>query len=122
MLRVRDLDAMLDFYRGTLGMHEIRRIEFPEQRYSLVFLGYGASKNDAQLELWHEWDRTADFGSDAAYGHIGIGVRGIHEFCAALKRAGVAIRREPGAMRPGGRVIALIEDPEGHEVELLAHD
>lgn len=122
MLRVRDVEAMLGFYCGTLGMREVRRIEFPEQRYSLIFLGYGASKDDAQLELWHDWDRTDAPEHGTAYGHIGIGVRGIHEFCASLRARGIVIRREPAPMRAGGRVIALIEDPEGHEVELLAHD
>lgn len=122
MLRVRDLEAMLAFYCGRLGMREIRRIEFAEQRYSLVFLGYGSDRNDAQLELWHEWDREAPYGQDSAYGHVGIGVKGIDDFCASLRNQGVPVLRDPGPMRPGGRVIALISDPEGHEVELLAND
>ena len=28
----------------------------------------------------------------------------------------------PAPLRPGGRAIAMLEDPEGHEVELLASD
>jgi lactoylglutathione lyase len=120
MLHVRDLDAMLAFYCGVLGMREIRRIEFREQRYSLIFCGFSDDPRSAQVEFWHEWDRTKPYAHGEAYGHLGIGVRDIDGFCARLKLAGVKIDREPAPMRPGGRVIALLRDPEGNEIELLA--
>lgn len=126
MIRVRDLRAMLDFYCAVLGMHELRRIEFPAQRYTLVFIGYGTA--GPQVEFWHDWpDAVATHESAAAQHavhpfHLGIGVRDIAGACAALTAAGVRIRCGPAAMRPGGRVIALLDDPEGNEVELLAAD
>jgi lactoylglutathione lyase len=120
MLRVADLDAMLHFYCRVLGMRELRRIEFPNERYTLVFCGFDAAEPAAQVEFWHDWDRSTAPSHGDAYGHLGIGVRDIVGFCNDLRARGVKIRREPGAMRPGGRVIALIEDPEGNEVELLA--
>jgi lactoylglutathione lyase len=94
MLHVQNLHAMLEFYCERLGMQEIRRIEFAERRYTLVFVGYPDESQGPQIE----------------------------EFCAELRRHGVSIVREPAAMRTGGRVIALVRDPEGHEVELLAND
>ena len=99
---------------------KIRRIDFSEQRYSLVFVGYGASPDDPQVEFWHDWDGGPQLASGERYGHLGIGVRDIADFCRQLQQRGVIVRRQPAAMRPGGRVIALIEDPEGNEVELLA--
>ncbi len=126
MIRVRDLAAMLDFYCRLLGMQELRRIEFPADRYTLVFIGYGTA--GPQVELWHDWPAVAGVRGTstvepAAHAfHLGIGVRDIAAACAALAAAGVPIRRGPAAMRPGGRVIALLEDPEGNEVELLAAD
>lgn len=120
MLRVRDLGAMLHFYCDLLGMHEVRRIEFNEQRYSLVFVGYGSAPDEPQVEFWHDWDAGPPLASGERYGHLGIGVRDIADFCRQLQQRGVIVRRQPAAMRPGGRVIALIEDPECNEVELLA--
>ena len=45
MLRVRDLDAALDFYCNKLGMKETRRRVDEKNRYTLVFLaGSGRRK------------------------------------------------------------------------------
>jgi lactoylglutathione lyase len=126
MLPVRDLDVMLGFYCGLLGMQELRRIEFQSERYTLVFIGYETAPLAPQLEFRWQWDAarqpaaTPVAAVPGAAGHIGIGVERIEAACATLAARGVPIRRAPAAMRPGGRVIALIEDPEGNEVELLA--
>ena len=119
MLRVRDLDRMLSFYCGALGMRELRRIEFAAEQYTLVFVGYG---DGAEIELWHDWSAGAAQGPHGSSGHVGIGVPDIHGLCASLRAAGVAIHREPAAMRPGGRIIALLHDPEGYEIELRAQN
>ncbi len=120
MLPVRNLEAMLDFYCGLLGMHEIRRIDFPAQRYSLVFIGYETSADAPQVELRHDWDAGTAMAQRSRDGHLGIGVRDIDSAVAALAARGVPIRRQPAPLRRGGRVIALVVDPEGNEVELLA--
>ena len=38
MVRVKDLDASLDFYCAKLGLKEVRRIENQGGRFTLVFL------------------------------------------------------------------------------------
>jgi lactoylglutathione lyase len=121
MLCVRDLDAMLGFYCGTLGMREIRRLGFPSEGYTLVFIGFDAGADAPQVEFRHDWGAApAAAPAPRWHGHLGIGVQDIDAACARLAAQGVTIRRAPAPMRPGGRVIALIEDPEGNEVELLA--
>jgi lactoylglutathione lyase len=122
MLRVRDLSRALGFYCGLLGMRERRRIEFASQRYTLAFLGYGDDPASPEIELWHDWDRASPWatGDEAAFGHVGIAVGDLGSVVETLRSAGVPVRREPGPMRPGGRPLALVLDPEGNEVELLA--
>jgi lactoylglutathione lyase len=122
MIRIRDPQAMLGFYCGLLGMHEIRRIEFAAERYTLIFIGYGTRPDDPQVELWHDWSGAPPAATGERHGHLGIGVRDIAAVCGELRTRGARIRRDPSPMRPGGRVIALLEDPEGNEVELLAAD
>jgi lactoylglutathione lyase len=123
MLRVHDLPKMLNFYCVVLGMRELRRLEMPELRRTLVFIGYAGAAAEAQVEFWHDWDTAGTpVPHDAGAGHLGIGVRDIVQCVRELAAEGVLVRREPAPLRPGGRVIAMIEDPEGHEIELLAVD
>jgi len=56
MLRVRDVDAALDFFCNKLGLRELRRHDVPQGRFTLVFLGTGADRDLAEIELTHNWD------------------------------------------------------------------
>ena len=118
MLRVRDLDASLDFYCQNFGMKLLRKQDFPGGEFTLAFVGYGDESDTAVLELTHNWgDNDYDLGN--AYGHIAIGVDDAYAFCDGLKRNGIDIVREPGPMKHGTTVIAFVKDPDGYMVELI---
>lgn len=53
MVRVKNLDASVDFYTRLLGMHVLRRTDYPEGRFTLVFVGYGPEISHAVVELTH---------------------------------------------------------------------
>ena len=73
MLRVVDLDRSLAFYTDVLGMHLLRRQDYPEGRFTLAFVGYGKEEDEAVLELTHNWDTTSyDLGN--AFGHVALAV------------------------------------------------
>jgi lactoylglutathione lyase len=40
MLRVKDLDAALDFYTNKLGTRLLRKTDFPGGEFTLAFVGY----------------------------------------------------------------------------------
>lgn len=119
MLRVRDLDLSLGFYCGKLGMSVRRRLEFPRQRFSLVYVGFGDDHDATMLELTHNWDQTDPYTHGTGYGHVGIGVANLDQFCSRLKQAGVTMPRPPGEMLSSGIRIAFLEDPDGYKVELI---
>lgn len=125
MLHVRDLPRALGFYCDVLGLRELRRIVFETEGRTLVFLGMpdeiAGGSGGMQIELWHERDGLAIEHPQRA-GHVGIGVRDIVGCVATLAAAGIEILKNPAPVRPGGRVIAMIRDPDGHEIELLASD
>lgn len=119
MLRVRNLERSLAFYRDCLGLRELRRLEFPVGRFTLVYLGYGDDREQTVIELTHNWDEAGDYTHGSGYGHLGIGVPRLAEFCDGLVRAGVKVLRAPGEMMSSGIVIAFIEDPDGYKIELI---
>src|SRR4051812_9273840 len=61
MVRVRDLDASLDFYTRLLGMSLLRKMDFPDGRFTLAFVGYRPEETHAVVELTHNWDQDKPY-------------------------------------------------------------
>lgn len=114
MLRVRDLDAALDFFVAKLGLKELRRKEHEAGRFTLVFLGSGKPDDPAQVELTYNWDQPEPYSTGRFFGHLAYEVSDIYATCARLHEAGVTINRPPRDGR-----MAFIKSPDGHSIELL---
>ena len=113
MVRVRDLDASLRFYCEGLGLHEVRRKDVPEGKFTLVFLAAPESP-EAEIELTHNWDSDESYGSARNFGHLAFRVDDIYACCEHLKGMGITIHRPP---RDGH--MAFIRSPDLISVELL---
>ena len=122
MIRVRDLDKSLDFYLRLLGMKLVKRMEFPEGRFSLAFVGYGPEESHTIIELTHNWDQDVPYDLGNGYGHVALGVRNIYDVCAELAANGAHIPRPAGPMKHGTTVLAFVEDPDGYKIELIDLD
>lgn len=114
MLRVRDLDAALDFYVRKLGLREVRRRESESGRFTLVFLASGADGDAAEVELTYNWDQKEAYPTGRFFGHLAYEVDDIYATCERLRDAGVEILRPPRDGR-----MAFVKSPDGHPVELL---
>jgi len=112
MVRVRDLDASLDFYCNKLGLQENRRKEVPNGRFTLVFLAAPLTP-DAEIELTYNWD-DEEYGEGRNFGHLAFSVENIYETCQKLADAGVTINRPP---RDGH--MAFVRSPDNISIELL---
>jgi lactoylglutathione lyase len=118
MLRVGNLERSVNFYTQMLGMRELRRTDFPEGKFTLVFVGYGDEDSHTVLELTYNYG-VDHYEMGTGFGHLALGVPDIYATCEKLRAAGVKITREPGPMRFGKTVIAFIEDPDGYKIELI---
>ena len=118
MIRVGDLQRSLDFYTRVLGMRELRRKDYPEGRFTNVFVGYEDESCEAVLELTHNWD-TASYDLGTGYGHVAVEVDNAASACAEAKRRGGKVTREAGPMKHGSTVIAFVEDPDGYKIEFI---
>lgn len=118
MLRVGDLDKSLAFYTDVLGMQLLRRKDYPEGRFTLAFVGYGAESETAVIELTHNWD-TDSYDLGNGYGHIALEVDDAYAACDAVRAKGGKVTREAGPMKHGSTVIAFVEDPDGYKIEFI---
>ena len=119
MIRVRDLDASLQFYTDLLGMKLLRRRDYPSGKFTLAFVGYGDESSNTVIELTHNWGQAEPYDLGSAFGHLAVGVPDVYKTCERLAAAGVKIPRPAGPMAHGGSVIAFIEDPDGYRIELV---
>jgi lactoylglutathione lyase len=118
MLRVGDLKRSIEFYTSVLGMQVLRQSDYPDGRFTLAFVGYGAEDKEAVLELTHNWD-TAKYDLGTGYGHVALEVDDAYKACDEVKKRGGRVTREAGPMKHGTTVIAFVEDPDGYKIEFI---
>ena len=112
MVRVKDVDASLDFYCDKLGLVELRRYESEQGRFTLVFLA-APGDEEAQIELTWNWD-PEDYDEGRNFGHVAYEVDDIYALCQRLVDGGVTINRPPRDGR-----MAFVRSPDNIPIELL---
>lgn len=144
MLRIRDPEVSIAFYRDVLGMTLLDRYDFPEMEFTLYFVGYPDDSDGpipegraeraawvfgrkALVELTHNWGTESDpeFSGyhdgnqdPRGFGHIGISVPDVYAACERFERLGVDFVKRPdeGSMKG----LAFIRDPDGYWIEVLS--
>lgn len=112
MIRVFDLDKAVKFFCEDLGLIEVRRHEYPEGRFTLVFLQ--TKEDEAQIELTYNWDQSEPYSTGRFFGHLAFQVDDIYATCARLMERGITINRPPRDGR-----MAFVKSPDGISIELL---
>ena len=145
MLRIRDPEKSLPFYRDVLGMTLLNRFDFPEMKFSLYFMAFHRPESDgpipedkaaraeytfrqkAAVELTHNWGTESDpafagyhnGNSDPrGFGHIGITVPDVYAACERFEKLGVEFVKRPDDGKMKG--LAFIKDPDGYWIEILS--
>ncbi|KAI6685195.1 hypothetical protein NL676_031108 [Syzygium grande] len=140
MFRIKDPKASLDFYSRVLGMSLLKRLDFPDMKFSLYFMGYEDPKSaptnavdrtvwtfgqKATIELTHNWGTESDpdfkyhngNSEPRGFGHIGITVDDTYKACERFEKLGVEFVKKPDDGKMKG--IAFIKDPDGYWIEIF---
>ncbi|HZY19444.1 MAG TPA: lactoylglutathione lyase [Ramlibacter sp.] len=141
MLRVKDPQVALDFYTRVLGMRVLRKLDFPEMKFSLYFLHRPvdgeAPPEDASertawtfsqrgiLELTHNWGTENDpqfryhdgNAQPQGFGHICFSVPDLDAAVAWFDQNQVRFVKRPDQGRM--RDVAFIQDPDGYWIEIV---
>ena len=141
MLRIADPVRALDFYTRVMGMTLLKKLDFPEMKFSLYFLTHGEDFSDissddaertaqtfgrpAMLELTHNWDDTPENtqyhngNSDPrGFGHIGFHVPDLEGACQRFEALGVPFQKKLSDGKMNN--IAFIKDPDGYWIEIFS--
>mmetsp|Transcript_122377 Transcript_122377/g.222594 ORF Transcript_122377/g.222594 Transcript_122377/m.222594 type:complete len:393 (+) Transcript_122377:84-1262(+) len=143
MLRIKDPEASLKFYRDQLGMRLLDKLDFEKFGFSLYFLasvppeettpepGTTEAHNylwtfpGTTLELTHNYGTEQQDGpiyhagnkDRDGFGHVAFSVKDVYASSAELEAAGVGFQKKPNEGRMKGLAFAL--DPDGYWVELV---
>ncbi|KAK0121492.1 Lactoylglutathione lyase [Cadophora gregata] len=138
MIRVKDPKESVKFYE-FLGMKMIQKIEQPEAKFDLYFLGYDSPKavshgnhfsdREGLIELTHNYgtendpDYKVSTGNNEphkGFGHTCISVDNIQAACQRIEDAGYRFQKKltDGRMRH----IAFALDPDGYWVEIIGQN
>jgi lactoylglutathione lyase len=118
MIRVGDLERSIQFYTQVLGMKLLRQKEYPDGKFTLAFLGYGAESENTVIELTYNWGVDSyDLGN--GFGHLALEVEDVYQATDEIRKRGGKIIREAGPMNAGTTIIAFVEDPNGYQIELI---
>jgi lactoylglutathione lyase len=144
MLRIRDPQKSVAFYRDVLGMTLLNTFDFPEMKFCLYFMAYlrpedgeipqdrAASveftcRQKAAIELTHNYGTESDAAfpgyhngdsEPRGFGHIGITVPDVYEACERFEKLGVEFVKRPDDGKMKG--LAFIKDPDGYWIEVLS--
>ena len=114
-IRARDLEAMLDFYTGTLGFQEMFRLNHDDGSLMLVYVRV---TEDQFLEFFPNATGEAPPPSNVGYHHLCLTVADIEATLRDLEARGVPLSRGLQTGHDGNRQ-AWIADPEGNRIELM---
>ena len=115
-IRVKNLKESFKFYQDALGLVETRRKDFPEHKFTLVYLSDKA--NGYEIELTYNYDVEKPYEIGNGFSHTAIGVENLEEFRErhiALGYEVTDLKGLPGE-KPG---YYFVTDPDGYKVEVI---
>lgn len=112
MIRVKDLQATLDFYTGFLGLKETRRKEIGDEA-TLVFLADDEERYYIELTVNH--GRT-DYTLGDQFGHLAFFAENLDRVIEEVERRGWSYRKSRPEL---SSKYIFVKDPNGYDVEIL---
>ncbi|MGL5414094.1 MAG: lactoylglutathione lyase [Clostridium sp.] len=115
-IRVKDLEASLKFYKDGLGLVETRKKDFPEHKFTLVYLSN--VQGGYEIELTYNYDVEKPYELGNGYSHIAIGTEDLEGF--REKHIALGYEVTPLKGLPGEKPkYYFVTDPDGYKVEVI---
>lgn len=115
-ITVKDMEESIQFYRDVVGLELISRMEIPENKAEIAFLG--DKETDARLELTY-WKEKKDWNSGDELDHIAFAVSDMEQSMKMFRKLNVEITMEPYSLQGSTTRIAFIKDPNGIWLEII---
>lgn len=115
-IRVMDLEKSLAFYSQALGLQEISRKDFPDWKFTLVYLSDENRNFDIELTYNYDQDKPYDLGN--GFSHFALTVGDLERSHAIHKEMGYNVTDLKGLPGEPPRYYFL-KDPDGYNIEII---
>ena len=115
-IRVKDLEKSISFYADVIGMEEVRRLDYPEYKFTLVYLALPG--DTYELELTYNYDQEEPYDLGNGYGHIAIGVNDLEDTYEEYSQSGYEVT-DLKELSDGAASYFFIKDPDGYKIEIV---
>lgn len=113
--RVENLEKSIRFYEEALGYREVRRMDFPDHAFTLVYLE--DPQTGIEIELTYNYDH-GPYERGTGYGHIAVEVEDLHGAYEKHKRMN-CIADEITSLPDSDHAFYFISDPDGYQIEVM---
>lgn len=115
-LRVKDLEASLKFYKDAIGLVESSRKDFPENKFTLVYLT--DQDGNYEIELTYNYDTKEPYEIGNGFSHIAVSMSDLEGARDKHKEMGYEVSDLSGL--PGEKPrYYFVTDPDGYRVEVI---
>lgn len=115
-LRVMNLDESLKFYKEAIGLIESDIKDFPENKFTLVYLTDETKTHE--IELTYNYDQEKPYVIGDGFSHIAISVKDLEGMREKHKKMGYKVSDLSGL--PGEKPrYYFVTDPDGYRVEVI---
>ena len=117
MVRVKDLDKSLDFYKGAFALDIADRFDF--DGFTLVYLRNPEA--DFEVELTWNHDQADDYTHGSGYGHLAVAVEDLDSEHERFESLGLNPNPIKEFERDGALMARFffVQDPDGYKIEVL---
>ena len=118
MIRVKDIDASLKFYRELLDLNLTDEVELEDCK--LYYLS--DEDGQTQIELTHNFETPENgYEKGNGFGHLAFRTDSMEEFTQKMNKLGYKYLYEPFYMKEVDSIIAFLKDPDGYEIEIIQY-
>ena len=118
-IRVMNLEKSLEFYEKALGLVETRRKDFPEHKFTLVYLS--DAPGGYEIELTYNYDPEKPYDLGNGFSHVAVGADDIVSLREKHMEMGYEVTDLKGLPGEPPRYY-FVTDPDGYKVEVIVNN
>lgn len=115
-IRVKNLNESINFYKNALGLIETRRKDFPEYKFTLVYLSN--EQGGYEIELTYNYDQEKPYEIGNGFSHTAIGVENLEELREHHISMGYEVTQLKGLPGEPPKYY-FVTDPDGYQIEVI---